>query len=132
MLSDVDYKILRLINHYDCLTILQVGRALGYAKSSYTYASERLKHLTDTSFLERKLLPHENPRGGPTWVYKLGPEGRKVLKAAGVIVPRFEMGKRADVVSIFLRHSLLVNDFFITAHQWARENPAVELAGMIT
>src|SRR5215212_7885076 len=125
MVSDVDYKILRLINHYDCLTIAQVGRALHYSKGSYTYASERLKNLTDTNYLERKLLPHENPRGGPTWVYKIGAEGRKILKAEGVVVPRFAMGKRADVVSLFLRHSLLVNDFFITAHQFARADKKV-------
>src|SRR4051812_3286582 len=119
MISDVDYKILRLINHYDCLTIVQVARALGLSLGdpgspryprggSFTYISERLKHLADTGFLERKLLPHENPRGGPTWVYKIGAEGRKILKAEGIVVPRFAMGKRADVVSLFLRHSLLV------------------------
>jgi hypothetical protein len=129
MLSSIDFTILKLINQYDALATWQIQRAMGW--KSETYTSERLGPLVGIGVLERKRMPHESGLGGAAWVYKVGSAGKKILKQAGIPVHRFAMGKRPDMVSIFMRHSLLVNDFFISAELWKKQAGNVEIKGMM-
>jgi hypothetical protein len=128
MLSTVDLNILKLINLYDALATWQIQRAMGW--KSETYTSERLGPLVKAGLVERKRMPHEKGLGGAAWVYKVGTVGKKILIQAGVPVHRFAMGKR-PVVSIFMRHSLLVNDFFISAELWRKQAGNVEIRGIM-
>lgn len=125
MLNDISI-LCKEINHYDLLTIPQIMARFHYAKGSYADVTRKLKGYTEQEYLERKLIPHPTlVRGGPSYVYKLGKQGRSLLRAEDIIVPRFTMGHNDEAISKDYWHTIYVNWFFIQAHLWREQQQGV-------
>lgn len=131
VLTEGQLKILILLNHYDRLTIRQLTRALGLMESNYTSIAPKLKALKEQELLD--VVKVAITPGSPqlTLVYFVSEKGRRVLRAEGIDTPARKAIKAPDpteqVSLTFWRHTLSVNDLFISLTQWARDNPDIEI-----
>lgn len=111
--------ILRMVNHYDCLTAVQLMRRYGYAASYLPDMRHILRQMTKRQLLERKLITHPTSiLGHGGYVYKVGPKGKHQLREEGLFVPDWKMGHESTL-SMRYWHTLWLNDFFITMRLWA-------------
>lgn len=134
LVTDVQERILKLLNLYDRLTREQVNRALGYQSSTVTTTWGHLQKLIDKSLVECVDVDlNPGKFSAPTKVYFTSANGRKFLRAIGVDTPDRKKIKDAegDLSVAFWRHALAVNDFFITAALWEKQDPKVEIIGAL-
>lgn len=135
LVTDVEERILKLLNLYDRLTRKQVNRALGYKATTETTTWGHLKKLEEKGLVETVAVDlNPGSFSAPTKVYIVSTNGRKFLRGIGVDTPERKKIKEAegDLSVAFWRHALLVNDFFITAALWEKQTPDVEILGALT
>ena len=108
--TTADEKILSTFATYPYLTGEQVTR-LCYSSGSARYVSAKLKTLTEHKFLHRLARETINY----PYVYCLGMRGIRYLKSLGFDLPVFHPSEHTHHKSLFLTHTLAVNDFLIAA-----------------
>src|SRR5205807_2043104 len=85
--SERKIAILRAINRYFALTAEQVCRAF-YAETSLKFVKSLMKELADHGYVEAFSIPRSQSRGNLPYVYRLGPQGLKLLRDLDEVVPR--------------------------------------------
>jgi hypothetical protein len=128
------------INRFQCLSIAQVIRIVGYSPKNYPNVSARLTEMFKDKWVDYGMLPHESALGGITKLYVLAPAGREELRLLGeeIISDRTPFdssrlagkGEKPKKLSEYWRHVMHSNDFLITAHQW--KPPEVTFRRMLT
>lgn len=134
LVTAVQDRILKILNTYDRLTREQVNRALGYKPSTVTTTWGHLKKLQDNGLVETVSVDlNPSKFSAPTKVYFVSNLGRKYLRSLGVETPDRKKIKEAegDLSMFFWRHALAVNDFMISCALWERQNPDVEIIGVL-
>jgi len=118
--TTADEKILSSFTTYPYLTGEQVTR-LCYSRGSARYVSAKLKTLTEHKFLHR--LARETINF--PYVYCLGIRGIRYLRSLGFDLPAFHPSEHTRHNSLFLTHTLAVNDFLIAASTLPATNPDI-------
>ncbi len=110
VITTVDETILQQFTTYPYLTAEQVTRLL-YSKGSCRDVSAKLKELTEQKYLHRL----ERETINYPYVYCLGIRGISYFQSLGHDIPVFHPSEHTTHKPMFLRHTLAVNDFLITA-----------------
>jgi hypothetical protein len=119
-----------MVAFYHYLTAEQVRR-LRYSPGAINYVRERLKSLTDRTYLQRVYLPRMGRGGDTPAIYRLARKGIGYLSAAGVEVLARYRPSEGEHSYLFLAHTLAVNDVLIAADLLTRSHPAITLAGVL-
>ena len=133
--SAADIRILQALHRYYYLTPAQVCR-LFYSPTSMTYVWSRLNALTAQGLLLRLRLSNTGTRGGSAAsVYTLSTKGQRSIATEDtprVRRPRSTEEQVKAKNSLFMAHTLLANDFLISAELVSRNCEVLELVDMLS
>ncbi len=122
--------ILQSIYTYYYLTARQVCR-LHYSHGSFTRAEKLLKELRDNGYLQWDAVPTKRRTGSSPAYYMLAKRGIAYLRKLGfdVSILPYPSEKR-EQKSLFIPHTLTVNDVLIAACLLEKTMPDIRLAAM--
>ena len=125
-----EHRLLLGIARYQFLTSAQLTRLL-YSPSSLSFVREHLKRLYHAGYVNRVFVPAVTPGGSPLPVYCLDRQGY-AYAAAHDAAPegRFRSAEQAQREWFFLRHTVSVNHFLISAEKITEEIESLRLAAM--
>jgi hypothetical protein len=121
--------MLRMAHRMYCVTNRQICRRF-YSDKSLAYVKRLLKPLVDHGLLHGRFLERVTRYGRPQTVYFLAPDGMKYLQESGGADTgnmRYRSSEINSLTSLFIRHTLAVNDMLIAAERLAADVPQVEL-----
>lgn len=143
-------RILKSIDRFACLSIVQAGKLAGYTigseKGSYTRVSTITNELFSEGLIDYANLPTETAFGRPTRLYVTTPEGRKELRLSDIPIhtdrPPFDAkylvgrakreGKEPRKLPEYWRHVHDSNWFLINAHLWKATTSEASFRRMLT
>ena len=122
--------ILKSLYTYYYLTAKQVCR-LHYSPGSFTHVEKLLKELRDTEYVQWDFLPVKRRFGSSPAYYMLAKSGISYLRKFGcdVSILPYPSEKR-QLKSLFIPHTMSVNDVLIAATLLPRVAPAYSLSAM--
>jgi hypothetical protein len=120
-----DAAIVRDVWRYKLLATAQL-QELWWPTSTQRAAQKRLTRLFQAGLLER--FRPVTRRGTYPWIYQLGPEGHKLLQAAGLIPARQRYERRDIYDYTYVLHDLHVNSW-VLAYRRALGDALLEWAG---
>ena len=122
--------ILLAIHTYHFMTVEQVTRLL-YSSGSMKHVRSRLKDLADAEYLKKLYLPRATQSGSTPGVFTLARNGMNYLTALGVDGREyFRPFENEEKSYLFLRHTLAINDFLITASLVSKAHEDIQLIEM--
>lgn len=127
VVTAADRSVLEAMRRFHFLTAEQTTRAL-YARGSLTYVRARLKRLADAGHLQRLYLPRAMRGGSSAIVYTLTPKGQAACCPSDRPVRSKRPAEHSRHGSLFLDHTLAVNEVLIAAHHLAQRIPGIRLA----
>ncbi len=122
--------ILKSVYTYSYLTAKQVCR-LHYSPGSFTRVEQLLKELKDNTYLHWDFLPVKRRFGSSPAYYRLAKRGVSYLRMLGFdtsILPY--PSEKKEVKTIFLPHTMAVNDVLIAGSLLPRFAPTINLVEM--
>jgi len=122
--------ILKSVYTYSYLTAKQVCR-LHYSPGSFTRVEQLLKELKDNTYLHWDFLPVKRRFGSSPAYYRLAKRGVSYLRMLGFdtsILPY--PSEKKEVKTIFLPHTMAVNDVLIASSLLPRFAPDITLVEM--
>ena len=122
--------ILKSVYTYYYLTAKQVCR-LHYSPGSFTRAERLLKELRDNEYLQWDFLPVKRRVGSSPAYYMLAKRGVAYLRSLGFDVSILPYpSEKKELKSLFLPHTMAVNDFLIASTLVAQVIPHIRLFQM--
>ena len=122
--------ILNSMSTYYYLTAKQVCR-LHYSPGSFTRVEKLLKELRDNGFLQWDFLPIKRRFGSSPAYYMIAKRGVSYLRRLGCDVSLLPYpSEKRQLKSLFIPHTLSVNDFLIAASLLPCVVPAISLHDM--
>lgn len=122
--------ILKSLLTYYYLTAKQVCR-LHYSPGSFTRVEKLLKELRDNGYLQWDFLPVKRRFGSSPAYYMLAKRGISYLRRLGYDVSHLPYpSEKKELKSLFLPHTMTVNDFLIAASLLSRVAPDICLCEM--
>lgn len=115
--------------HLQMATAAQLTR-LHYQPGCLTTVKARLKDLVDHGYAQADGIPTKRFRS--PYYYSLGAKGIRYLEDSGVFVSEsFRTDREANKHSLFIEHTLELNDILVSAALLQRSQPRYTLAGFI-
>ena len=122
--------ILKSLYTYYYLTAKQVCR-LHYSPGSFTRVERLLKELRDNNYLQWGVLPTKRRFGSSPAYYMLAKRGVSYLRRLGKDVSLLPYpSEKKELKSLFVPHTMAVNDFLIAASLLSRVAPDMSLVEM--
>src|SRR5205823_9329275 len=122
--------ILKSLYDYYYLTAKQVCR-LHYSPGSFTRVEKLLKELRDNEYLQWDFLPVKRRFGSSPAYYMLAKRGVSYLRKLGYDVSILPSpSEKRQLKSLFIPHTISVNDLLIAANLLPRVVPAYSLSTM--
>lgn len=119
--------ILKSFYTYYYLTAKQVCR-LHYSPGSFTRVEKLLKELKDNTYLQWDFLPVKRRFGSSPAYYMLAKRGVSYLRRLGFDVSILPYpSEKKELKSLFLPHTMTVNDFLIASSLLPRVTPEISL-----
>jgi hypothetical protein len=123
-------NILRSIYVFYYLTAKQICR-LHYSPGSFTRVEKLLKELRDSEYLQWDILPIKRRFGSSPAYYRLARRGVSYLRKLGFDVSILPYpSEKKEMKSLFIPHTLSVNDFLIAATLLSQVAPYIQLIQM--
>lgn len=123
-------SILKSLYTYYYLTAKQVCR-LHYSSGSFTRVEKLLKELRDNEYVQWDFLPVKRRFGSSPAYYMLAKRGISYLRKLGFDVSILPYpSEKKQIKSLFIPHTISVNDVLIAASRLPRETSAYSLAEM--
>jgi hypothetical protein len=123
-------SILKSLYTYYYLTAKQVCR-LHYSPGSFTRVEKLLKELRDNQYLQWDFLPVKRRFGSSPAYYMLARRGVAYLRSLGFDVSLLPYpSEKRQLKSLFIPHTITVNDFLIAASLLPRVAPDICLYDM--
>ncbi len=127
VLTPAHETILKSVYAYYYLTAKQVCR-LHYSPGSFTRVERLLKELRDNGYLQWEFLPVKRRFGSSPAYYMLARRGVAYLRKLGCDVSILPYpSEMKEQKSLFVPHTLSVNDFLIAARLLSRVRPDIYL-----
>src|SRR4051812_21066997 len=104
-LNATQVAIVQALSRYFALTAEHVCR-LFYAETSLSFVKEQMRQLVVAGYADDFSIPRSRSRGNLPFVYRLGPEGLKLLRDFDEDVPRRLRRSEEPVSEIHIRHTL--------------------------
>lgn len=127
LVTAADVSVLEAVRRFHFLTAEQTTQAL-YGRGSLTYARARLKRLADAGYLQRLYLPRAMRGGSSAIVYTLTSNGHQACDPSNRLVRQKRPAEHQRHGSLFLDHTLAVNEVLIAAHRLAQQIPGIYIA----
>src|SRR5947209_7228963 len=122
--------ILKSVYTYYYLTAKQVGR-LHYSPGSFTRVEKLLKELRDHEYVQWDFLPVKRRFGSSPAYYMLAKRGISYLRRLGSDVSILPYpSEKKELKSMFIPHTMSVNEILIAANLLPRVAPAYSLFAM--